>query len=68
MNNRIAVVVLAGVVASPAFAQSHDPSIGSGNRDRSVIQPRSATVSRAQPMRQQLTSRTTLPHMHETRK
>jgi Skp family chaperone for outer membrane proteins len=51
MNNRNAVVVLATIVASPALAQSHDPSIGSGNIDRSAItapvghrQPRAADV------------------------
>lgn len=53
MNNRIATVVLATIVASPALAQSHDPSIGSGNIDRSAItapvghrQPRAADVPR----------------------
>jgi hypothetical protein len=51
MNNRIAVVVLATIVASPALAQSNDPSLGTGNIDRSVIpapvghrQPRAADV------------------------
>jgi hypothetical protein len=53
MNNRVAVVILATIVASPALAQSHDPSIGSGNIDRSTItapvghrQPRAADVPR----------------------
>ncbi len=31
MKNLIAAVALATVVVSPAFAQSYDPSIGSGN-------------------------------------
>ena len=31
MRYLIAVATLAAVVASPAFAQSYDPSIGSGN-------------------------------------
>jgi hypothetical protein len=31
MNKLIAAVALATVVASPAFAQSYDPSVGSGN-------------------------------------
>jgi len=53
MNNRVAVVVLATIVAPPALAQSHDPSIGSGNIDRPAItapvghrQPRAADVPR----------------------
>jgi hypothetical protein len=46
MNNRTAVVVLATIVASPALAQSHDPSIGTGNIDRSVI---TAPVGHRQP-------------------
>ena len=31
MKYLVAVATLAAVVASPAFAQSYDPSIGSGN-------------------------------------
>jgi hypothetical protein len=31
MNKLFAVVALATVIASPAFAQSFDPSVGSGN-------------------------------------
>jgi hypothetical protein len=46
MNNRIALVVLAVIMASPALAQSHDPSIGTGNIDRSVI---TAPVGHRQP-------------------
>jgi hypothetical protein len=53
VNNRIAVVVLATMVTSPALAQSNDPSIGSGNIDRPAItapvghrQPRAADVPR----------------------
>jgi hypothetical protein len=46
MNHRIVAVVLATVVASPASGQSHDPSIGSGNIDRSVI---TAPVGHRQP-------------------
>jgi hypothetical protein len=49
MNSRIAVVVLAGVVASPALAQSHDPSTGSINKPVITApvghrQPRAADV------------------------
>ena len=33
MYKLIAAAALAGFVASPAFAQSYDPSIGSGNLD-----------------------------------
>jgi hypothetical protein len=53
MNNLMAIVVLATIMASPALAQSHDPSVGSGNIDRSAItapvghrQPRAADVPR----------------------
>jgi len=46
MTNGIAVVVLATIVVSPALAQSHDPSTGSGNIDRSVI---TAPVGHRQP-------------------
>jgi hypothetical protein len=42
MNNRIAVVILATIVASPALAQSHDPSIGSGNGGEIVNSGRGA--------------------------
>jgi hypothetical protein len=45
MNN-IALVVLAVIMALPALAQSHDPSIGTGNIDRSVI---TAPVGHRQP-------------------
>ena len=31
MKYLVAVATLAAVIASPAFAQSYDPSIGSGN-------------------------------------
>jgi hypothetical protein len=31
MNRLFAAVTLAAVIASPAFAQSSDPSVGSGN-------------------------------------
>jgi len=41
MKNRLVVVVLAAAfaaaLASPASAQSHDPSVGSGNIDRSDV-------------------------------
>jgi hypothetical protein len=46
MNNRIAVVFLAAALASPAMAQSHDPSLGSGNIDRSQM---TAPVGHRQP-------------------
>ena len=46
MNNRIAVVLLSLALASPAFAQSHDPSLGSGNIDRSAM---TAPVGHRQP-------------------
>jgi hypothetical protein len=31
MNKLFAAVALATIIASPAFAQSYDPSVGSGN-------------------------------------
>jgi len=40
MKTTIAAVLLATAIASPAFAQSYDPSVGSGN----IVQP-SATRS-----------------------
>ena len=36
MNKLIAAVAFATVVAAPAFAQSFDPSVGSGNIARQV--------------------------------
>jgi hypothetical protein len=36
MNKLIAAVTLATVIAAPAFAQSFDPSVGSGNIARQV--------------------------------
>jgi len=38
MSKIVAAVVLATVVASPAFAQSYDPSVGSGNIVQSANQ------------------------------
>jgi hypothetical protein len=46
MNTRIAVVLLAAALASPALAQSHDPSLGSGNIDKSGM---TAPVGHRQP-------------------
>jgi hypothetical protein len=50
MNNRIAVVVLATIVASPALAQSNDPPLERGILIGPSYQPRSATVSRERPI------------------
>src|SRR5262249_57751577 len=38
MKTTIAAVLLATAIASPAFAQSYDPSVGSGN----IVQPSAA--------------------------
>jgi hypothetical protein len=38
MSKIVAAVVFATVVASPAFAQSYDPSVGSGNIGQSANQ------------------------------
>ena len=46
MNNRIAVAFLVTALASPAFAQSRDPSLGSGNIDRSEM---TAPIGHRQP-------------------
>ena len=51
MRNRLAAAFLILALASPALAQSHDPSVGSGNIDRSAMaapsgqrQPRAGSV------------------------
>ena len=44
--NRVAVVVVATFISAPVFAQSQDPSIGSGNIAGTV---RSAPVGHRQP-------------------
>jgi hypothetical protein len=49
MNTRIAVVFLAAALASPALAQSRDPSLGSGNIDRSDMTAPTAPVGHRQP-------------------
>jgi hypothetical protein len=36
MSKAIAAVAFATAIAAPAAAQSHDPSVGSGNIDRQV--------------------------------
>ena len=39
MRTTIAAVALATIIASPAFAQSYDPSVGSGNIAPQVSAP-----------------------------
>jgi hypothetical protein len=46
MKHRIAVLLVATALASPALAQSHDPSLGSGNIDRSDM---TAPIGHRQP-------------------
>jgi len=46
MNRQIPIVVLASVLASPALAQSRDPSMAAGNIDRSVM---TAPIGQRQP-------------------
>jgi hypothetical protein len=38
MSKLVAMVVFAAVIASPAFAQSFDPSVGSGNIARQFVE------------------------------
>jgi hypothetical protein len=38
MSKLVAIVVFAAVIASPAFAQSFDPSVGSGNIARQFVE------------------------------
>jgi hypothetical protein len=38
MSKLVAAVVLAAAIASPAFAQSYDPSVGSGNLNSAPYQ------------------------------
>ena len=40
MRTTIAAVALATIIASPALAQSYDPSVGSGNIAAQVTAPR----------------------------
>jgi len=40
MRTTIAAVALATIIASPAWAQSYDPSVGSGNIAAQVTGPR----------------------------
>jgi hypothetical protein len=46
MNNRLVVVLVVTALASPALAQSRDPSVGSGNIDRSEVR---APIGHRQP-------------------
>ncbi len=39
MSKIVIAAALAGVVASPAFAQSFDPSLGSGNLGTTIVSP-----------------------------
>ena len=48
MNRIVAAVAIAIVIASPAFAQSYDPSVGSGNIASSPYRS-SPTVPNSKP-------------------
>lgn len=39
MGRLVTAVALANVIASPAFAQSYDPHIGSGNLSTTIVSP-----------------------------
>jgi hypothetical protein len=64
MNKLLAAVALATVIASPALAQSSDPSIGSGNVVGQIIED-NALAAHARELPQQrndLAGRTVLPY------
>jgi len=65
MRKLILVVTLVAITTCPALAQSHDPSIGSGNIDRTVITAPLGTVSREPSTSQPRASRIMGPHTHE---
>jgi hypothetical protein len=67
MHNLFAAVALATVVASPAFAQSFDPSVGSGN----IVQQSAdegalgALATHGMQLHNDLSGRTVLPYTRQ---
>ena len=67
MNKLFAALALATVIASPAFAQSFDPSVGSGNiaqqsADDSAL---GALALHGTHLRNDLSGRTVLPYTRQ---
>jgi hypothetical protein len=64
MSKLVAVVAFAAVIASPAFAQSFDPSVGSGNIARQIVEDDAlgAYARTAPQLHNDMSGRTVLPY------
>jgi|Tabmets5t2r1_1033131.scaffolds.fasta_scaffold153555_1 hypothetical protein len=64
MSKLVAVVAFATVIASPAFAQSFDPSVGSGNIVPQIVEDGAlgAYARRAPQQYKDTSGRTVLPY------
>jgi hypothetical protein len=64
MSKLVAVVAFATVIASPAFAQSFDPSVGSGNIAPQIVEDGAlgAYARRAPQQYKDTSGRTVLPY------
>ena len=67
MTKLFAAIALAAAIASPALAQSYDPSAGSGNivRERAADDALSAYARQDRQLRNDLMGRTVLPYTRQ---
>jgi len=61
MNKIFAAAALAALIASPAFAQSSDPSVGSGNIARQIEDSALGAYAHGSPQYNDTSGRTVLP-------
>jgi hypothetical protein len=67
MNKLFAALALATLIASPAFAQSYDPSVGSGNvaQQPATDSTLGALAQQGMHLRNDLSGRTVLPYTRQ---
>jgi hypothetical protein len=67
MNKLFAALALTTLIASPAFAQSYDPSVGSGNvaQQPAADSARDALAQQGLHLRNDLSGRTVLPYTRQ---
>jgi len=67
MNKLFAALALATLIASPAFAQSYDPSVGSGNvaQQPTTDSTLGALAQQGMHLRNDLSGRTVLPYTRQ---
>ena len=67
MNKFFAAIALAALITSPAFAQSSDPSVGSGNITQQSVpdSPVSALVQHGRQLHNDLSGRTVMPYTRQ---